>query len=310
MVDLKRLILVTGAPRSGTTTVGEVLGVAPHTSYVYEPMNFHAGDKCIGRYFEVPGSMEFPKERFGDLIQRIASCQLNLKSGVWPEDKGLRYLGKRIIGGRSRISYLKMKLAIGLQTIVWKDPIAALAAPEAALVHGMPVVVTYRTPYQIAASFKRMKWAFDVIDIQRRALAAGLWAEGDYSNFDLIDPVTNAAIMWVLVYENMRRLARQTDSLHIVHVDQLIDHPLETYRDIFSKLGLVMSLRVTKTISKQYPSNHSAAITVPTGHAHTKNRNLMAMKTYWQKFLTPLEIEIIKCITSNFQEVFETEMFV
>jgi hypothetical protein len=49
----KRPILVTGAPRSGTTWVGKMLALAPGVGYVHEPFNPRFSAGCFDRYFTV-----------------------------------------------------------------------------------------------------------------------------------------------------------------------------------------------------------------------------------------------------------------
>lgn len=171
-LDLKRrLILVTGAPRSGTTAVGQYLGWAERTATLYEPMNYDTGDKCIQRYFEVPGSDEFSFQDFDDLVSRVSRLRLNLKSGIFSGESLRRVLLKTFVGSQSRQSYARARIDPRCQTIIWKDPIAVFAARRLTEQFRVPVVVTPRPPVAVVASFKRLNWQFDVKNISERCQA-------------------------------------------------------------------------------------------------------------------------------------------
>lgn len=60
----RTLILVTGPPRSGTTAVGSAIAKSKDCVSLHEPMNKHTGDKCINRYFELPGYNDFSQKEF------------------------------------------------------------------------------------------------------------------------------------------------------------------------------------------------------------------------------------------------------
>ena len=55
----RRLILVTGVPRSGTTAVGQMLSLAAGAGALHEPFNYHSGLRHIANYFEIPGTVAF-----------------------------------------------------------------------------------------------------------------------------------------------------------------------------------------------------------------------------------------------------------
>ena len=290
------LVLVTGAPRSGTTTVGDMLSLAAGAEYLYEPMNFHSGDKRIRRYFEIPGTGDFSEDDFRDLVNRIAALQLRLKLGLWPEDTGLRRIAKIFVGGRSRVSYLQAKLKRNLDVIIWKDPIAALSVPYLVNHFDIPVVVTYRPPEAVAASFVRMKWAFDLHDILPRAQEAGIIANADeFKGLDWENSAINAAIMWRLIYGSLLKLARQHEHLTVVDIGGIIENPIEAYQRIFDRVGLSMTDRARTAIVRTY-SEMSTKKAVPSGHADTKERDLKAVNVYWQSVLDTKTIDLVRRI--------------
>ena len=297
MKTKRNLILVTGTPRSATTTVGDMLGAAPGAGSLYEPMNFHAGDRCIGHYFEVPGQDNFTNEIFDDLVERMRRLDLDLKPGVWPEDRGLRRVGKYLVGGRTRTSHMALKLKPGVRTLIWKDPLAAFAATRAARVHRIPVVVTLRSPHAVAASFKRMKWGFNVKEITRRIQALGSDGTYAFDHLDLADHTVNAAVLWRLVYGSLAKAAEGDERIVFVDTDRLLADPQGQYRKLYNRLGLQFTSRVERRIEKVYAPAPSGA-EIPAGHAHTKSRDVSTANTYWRKMLSEKEIDLISKIVA------------
>jgi len=307
MRQARRLVLITGSPRSGTTTIGDVLGSAPATATIYEPMNFHSGDRCIQRYFEIPGTGGFSAADLDDLTRRMSRLHLRLKSGVWPEDKGLRRLAKYAVGGRSRTSYLKARLHPASMTVLWKDPMAAFAARRLVHHHGMAVVVAYRAPHPVAASFRRMGWQFDLREILPRAQAAGLWVPPDHQDLPLEDPLINAAVLWTVVYAELLDLAqRHRDQVSVVDLEGLITAPHDTYSKVFSRLGLSFDARTKSRLDAIYAPRAVANDGVPGGHAHPRDRDRdpSQANSYWKKLLTNDETAAVSAITQPVQQGF------
>ena len=193
--ETRRLVLVTGTPRSGTTPVGDVLAAARRTRTLYEPLNRHVGDRRVRRYFEVPGTGGFMDATVDGLVDDVRRLRLRLRPGLFPEDRGPRRLAKRLTGSRARMTYRLARLPPRPRTLVWKDPFAAFLAEDVARRHDVPVVVTLRPPEAVAASFKRLGWAFDVHDLLGRLDADATtraWLEG-LGPAD--DPVTSATVL-------------------------------------------------------------------------------------------------------------------
>ncbi|MDO6724799.1 sulfotransferase [Celeribacter halophilus] len=291
----RQIILVSGCPRSGTTTIGDVLNTAPKTAAIYEPMNFHSGDRVINHYFEAPGTAEFSKQDFDDLTRRIAKLELNLKSGVWPEDKGVRRIAKYLVGGRSRASLRKAKWMRKVDAVIWKDPIAAFSMRQFIEQNHGQAVISYRSPYAVAASFKRMKWGFKLNDIFPRLEKAGVKTPDGWRNADISDHVTNAALLWATIYGDQLSLAQEhPDKVTVIDLDDIIRNPLVTYQNLFKKLSLPWTDRTQKHLRQIYTDKSVHQSDVPSGHAHSKKRDVSQANQYWRKTLTEEEIAVVK----------------
>jgi len=305
MTKARRIILVSGSPRSGTTTIGDVLGTSPNAVALYEPMNFHSGDKAISRYFEIPGAAGFSHAQFDDLVARMGALKLDLKSGVWPEDKSLRRVAKHLIGGRSRNSLRKAKWQRNVETIIWKDPIAAFAMRRFVETGQGHAVITLRSPFAVAASFKRMGWSFQLADIFPRLVEANVAPPKGWENADIADVVTNAALLWAALYGDQLSLAEShPNAVTVVNLDDVIRDPEQSYKNLFSELDLPWTAQTQTYLDKLFAQQGDDKDDVPTGHPHSKNRNVSQANQYWRKVLTEDEIATVEKWTAPVRERF------
>ncbi len=296
---LPRLILVTGAPRSGTTVVGQMLGLGRGVGTLHEPFNELVGLKEVEHYFEVPGGGHCSLEHFDQCVRNMRALRLSFKQGLFPREQGLRRAFKRIVGGRAVNSYRQCRLTPFLNTIIWKDPFACFAGDRVIGEHGAEVVVTLRNPWAVAASFKRMEWGFKLHEIFPRLVEAGIecppmegttWDKRDQS-------AVNATLLWNAIYANLAKGAGKAH-YHFVDLDQVVQDPLGTYKRLYQALALPWGPRVEAAINKRYQSSSDQS--APTGQkAHDRNRDLSAVNTYWSKLLDEEEINLVESVNGE-----------
>lgn len=290
----RRLILVTGIPRSGTTAVGQMLSLAPHAYTLYEPFNYHSGLKQINAYFEIPGAPSFPFQLLDQIICNIKQLALAFKLGVFPTDEGLRRVIKSMIGGRSLNSYRRLRLSPAVKTIIWKDPEACFTADYVSKQHDVDVLVMLRNPWAVAASFKRMEWAFDLSDISTRLSQAGIDGRNTLPLIggQIHNSVVNAGVLWATIYSVLAKWADTNTRIHIVNLDEILVHPNLAYAKIYQLLKLEWTDRVSRKISKFYRTT-SDSIVPKHKKAHDQNRDIRKVNDYWRGILTEEERDFI-----------------
>ena len=295
----KRIVLVTGCPRSGTTAVGDYLAAGPGSAYLYEPFNYHSGVRTIRRYFEVPGAGDFTNADLDRLVGGVRAMKLKMKVGLFPEDKGIKRILKILVGGRSRVSYWRCRIDPWLHTIIWKDPLAAFAAAAIAERHDIPVLVTVREPLAVAASFKRMNWAFQVEEISGRLREAGI----PIAEFpEILDghlrvPAINGALIWAMIYTALMRCSVHLP-FYFVDIQDIVNSPVDTYRILYSRLDLEWTSRVEQRIRRGYQSGVATDKPLPR-RAHVRNRDISAVNTYGREMLTADEAAIVHSCTEE-----------
>ena len=276
-----RIIVVTGTPRSGTTAVGHLLSLGGTVGGLHEPLNYHVGVREVDAYFEFVGDRA---ARLDAIVRGIRALRLRFKPGIFPEDRGLWRMFKRVAGGRAVNSYRSCRLNAWLDTIVWKDPFAALVSDYLAVHHHVDVVVTVRSPWAVAASFTRMGWGFDLPALVGRLRHAGLeWAVPEVA-LDGLPPAMNGAVLWHITYALAMRWSAANARLFLLDIDQLVRAPVATYEALYQRLRLPWSKRTAKRITRAYRSGPGDG--APRGRkAHDRRRDLREVNTYWQRLL-------------------------
>lgn len=293
----RKFVLVSGPPRSGTTVVGRLLSLSNRAFYLYEPTNYHSGDQAVTDYFMVPRSPSFPDADAKSLYDRIFDLKLRLKDGVWPEEKGLKRLTKRLTGGRTKNSYRICRYNKLIKRIIWKDPFMMFALPYMVDQYDIPIVVTHRRVEGIAASFKRFGWGFAVPRLLRD-LSYSRQLPDKVFDLDYSDSVVNAAAIYYLSQSELTRL-HPNDRILQIDLDHLIDEPLATVSRLYSHCGFPFDESIAGKVSKMYSNPGTQSFSDK--KAHVNNRDVSQIKTYWSSFLTDEDQRNIRQV----QEMFE-----
>jgi len=298
-----RLLLITGAPRSGTTAVGYNLALPRSAGLLYEPFNYRSGIREIQRPFEMPGACGFTEAQLDDIVERIRKLDLQIKTGRRPEDTAMKSIAKTFVGSRSNLSYILCRLNPLLQTIVWKDPMAVFASRDVAVRHGVTTVATVRPPNAVAASYKRLNWQPDVDGLMAAFREKGWAADIPQAGIEpsAWTPAIRGAMIWAMVYKRLLVWANETDRLHLINVQDIVDDPVGSYRDLYSLCELPWSERVERAITASYAAKATAkkkagGEALPQV-AHVKNRDISRINEYGKQLLTADEKEIVAALT-------------
>jgi hypothetical protein len=302
MSDKRRVILVTGCPRSGTTPVGSNLSLAAGARYLYEPFNPNFGMRAISRFYEVPGANGFSLARFDACVGAIRTVRLDLKHFDYPRERGLRRIVKRIIGSRSHMAYRLCRLDWTLRTVIWKDPTACFASAAAVDRHCIPVVVTVRPATAVAASYKRMQWDSGVLQVLDSLEQIGIRYPDLLQEFGRYkdNRAVSAAMLWWVAYTTLLDWAGSRSQIHFFDLQRSIDRPVEAYRALFTCLDLPFDASVGNKLLRIYGSrtvNAKPPAEALPQRAHVAGRSLKEVNTYGRKLLTTEESTVIESMT-------------
>ena len=232
-------ILVTGAPRSGTTWVGRMLTLAPGVGYIHEPFNptTDAGisGRPVVRFFEyVTPETE---ARYAPHLERSLRFSYDLRRQL-SSVRSVRAVGRT---ATDLVTFSRLRLAKARPLV--KDPIAVFSAGWLADRFGMDVIVTIRHPAAFVASFTRLGYRHDFNSFlaEPQLLVDYLGPfEGEIRRYaeEPGDPIDEAVLLWRLVYATVHRYrAERPDWSFVRHEDLSLD-PLGGFSALYSQFGL------------------------------------------------------------------------
>ena len=294
------MILVTGSPRSGTTAVGDRLSLPISVGYLHEPFNVTVGIRNVETQFEAVGARNFSAERLDAIVRGIVTLRLRWKSGVRPTDRGVRRIITHLVGGRARVSFLKCLANPFLDTIIWKDPLAALLVNEVSAGYGVPVVVTARPPEAIAASYVRMGWRPRVDDLLETFSQLG-WSDNQLASrfgAEFSRPAVAAAALWWLIYSKLTEWGAKDSNIHFVSIQDVVEKPVQMYKHLYKLLNLPWSGQISRRIQASYRKSSTKNLPTPLPNvAHVKRRDLHAVNVYGRELITGADRELIDGMT-------------
>jgi hypothetical protein len=289
----KRIVLVTGAPRSGTTPVGHLLGMLPKAATLYEPMGL-TGDKSIKLRFPIPGESDFSLSDFSSFVTRMQKLDLSFKSQRRPSHKGMSGFAARVFGSRSLLSYYQAKLLpYRRDTLIWKDPHAIFCSLSAAK-HNIKTVVSMRSPYAHAASFKRLGWVSQIDNIYSRYCSTFGEIDGfsEWHRKIGSTPIGSAVLLWHLIHKPFVSMSSDLrSSIYFHNMEKVAADEITAYSEVFNWLGEDIPKRVLSEINNR---NKSGAGGIPQENkVHNFNRTAAQANSYWKDILNKEEVKIV-----------------
>lgn len=297
----KRPILVTGAPRSGTTWVGQMLARAPGVGYIHEPFNLTTDAGIAGRPFShffqyVTAKSEAP---YAPHLERTLRFSYDLRRQL-PTMRSARAVGRT---GRDLVDFTRWRVSSARPLV--KDPIAIFSAGWLADRFEMDVVVTIRHPAAFVASFKRLGWRHDFSSFldEPDLLVDYLGSfEPEIRRFAEHpgDPVDEQILLWRIVYHTVDRYRTERPEWTFVRHEDLALEPVERFADLYRTLGLELTAKARTAIAE----HSSAANPLEAEKAHAIHLDSRASLGGWRRTLTPEEIERVRAGAGDVSSAF------
>lgn len=290
----RSLVLVTGAPRTATTPVGNVLASAASTVSLYEPLG-PTGLSRIQSKFPMVGP-DMNEKEFSSLLDDLGAFRFGKLNSQQRPGKG--YSWKRaIIGSRTRVTLAAARLRPRAKNVIWKDPHAIFVVPDAVNA-GVQAVVTVRRAKAHAGSYARLGWVSQVPAIYPK------WAQ-KYGACPIVEgaldrvgePVISAALIWRLSYLALIRTGT-LDQVHLVRSEDLIDDEEATYRKVFEACGLETTQATRNMLSKEKTTDSGKPDSAVT---HDWSRSVASANNYWSSVISKEQAEDVDRLTSDIE---------
>jgi hypothetical protein len=288
MTSLKP-ILVTGAPRSGTSWVGRMISQVPFVRYVHEPFNISSRPCRCGTKFDYWFYYLSSSNRmfFHNHLNHIFFPAFS--------KIGLFNLISEMVESKRVGPLMRYFQSYLFHRVVVKDPIAVFSAEKLADMYDMNVVVLIRHPAAIVNSYKVLNWTHPFShflyqsELMKKHLAPFRPEIEDFveNQHDIIDQV---ALLWKLIHYMIIKYAEMRPGWLFVRYEDLALNPIEGYQNMFDWLGLPFSEHTRNAIQAHSLREQKTNTADP--YAIKQNPSLVVSQ--WKKALTSSEIERIR----------------
>jgi hypothetical protein len=297
-------ILVTGAHRSGTTWVGNMLAADGNTTYISEPLNAQ----------HRPGVYRAPvqhwytyitQENENDYLPAFREL-LNFQYHTWLEIKALRSVKDFMRMGRDFHRYFIASMQ-GQRALI-KDPFALFSAPWFAQRLNCKVVITVRHPAGFASSLKRLGWKFDFRSLLAQPLLMHDHLEADRAAMEAVaedDIITQGALLWKLIYRFVHTTGQLFPHFNLIKHEDLSRDPIGNYQSLYQSLGMNFTDKVKDTILTSSSSENPTKLAK--NKTHSVKLDSRANLDNWKRSLSPEEIHRIQTLTEGVSELFYSE---
>ncbi len=289
-------VVVTGAHRSGTTVVGDLVSQAPGTWTVWEPLNQHWGLAAApAPYRYLPSGASHPA---------LDSLEGYLRTG-----RG-RWAVKTGRGG-ARLPWLNRLLRQRRRQRVWaahrgavpvvKDPflLLALGAVQPRLTD-RPVVVTVRHPCSWLLSLRRVGWPagpeLNTLLEQEQLYEEHLRDVLPRRDWRTADDLDAAATAWTCLYHLVGVQQRLGADVELVTLERFGAEPVTVMRQVLERLGLHEPDDLAG-LTRRYTGAGNAVSPDRAGQVHLLSRDSRALSQAWRERLSPEEVARVRDIT-------------
>lgn len=291
-------ILVTGAPRSGTTFLGRMLSLPRNIIYVYEPFNLEIGIEGVDRafvYLDDTGGLR--SKKYDALITELLAGRSKFKINPWREANPplTKRLGRRLFQSGAQLQY-RLDAANPLKNrYLIKDPMATFAAQYLHRNFGMQTVVIMRHPASTIASYKRLGWRYNLHELTDQPKLMERYLEPVLGglNIEKLKPIEEWSYLWLACYTVLDAYLKQNPNMIMIRHEDLSLMPMRSFERLYDQLGLPFTAKIREHIDNHTRAGNPAG--APVGVAHALRRDSARNLELWRGIIEPDELaEIIR----------------
>jgi hypothetical protein len=296
---MNKNVLVTGAPRSGTTYIGKVLEKANSYVYFHEPFRIDHGIAGINHRFPYSQSFNYNKsvdEFFAGGSRFVVKKHANNK--IW------EYAFKKLIGNRDQIKYRAYFRNTSLsKNLLLKDPTASFLTDYIFTKGYAKVIVVMRHPMAFYYSIKQKKINFDFSNFLLQKELVETYLKDEEQLIKKADSLSNEqkiALCWKCIYKVLRAMGNKHSDKNgwiVVKHEDICASPIESFQALSNQLEIEFSEEMKKYIVET--SYNKGKVVAHENILHDFMRDSNALKDYWKQVVTEEQMKAIHDITSD-----------
>ena len=300
---MRRPILLTGMPRSGTTWVARILTASGEVGHINEPFNLAVS----------PGTLRVPAEHWYAYVtaqneDRYLPALTRVLDFEYPLVRELRRCRSRTDLLHTLKWWRDFVRSRGRRPLV-KEPHAIFSAGWFAERLGSDVVVMIREPLAVVSSWKRLEWSFDFTNLLEQPLLMRDWlapfeAEMAAAPSPARDLVDRVALLWRVIYSVVAD--ERFPAARLVRHEDLSRDPVHGYAELYESLGLPFTDAVVKAAEAASSSENPSETSVE--RPHETQIDSRANLQNWRHRLSDDEIARIRAVTEETAALYYPEL--
>lgn len=275
-VGTSKALFVTGVYRSGTSWIGDILSYAEGIHYWREPFNPSTVNAMTSQYVYLSeGEENYFYEKFVDSM-----------------------FANRYIGSYFDFTQNSQYFKLSHRHLI-KDPTAAFMLDWLHSKYNLSSVVVGRHPFGFVSSIIRLGWDFDLGVFTKQKKLVENYLQPYLSLINEYDKpgltASKAALIWCVVYFVLEKQSLNKDVTWVLYED-ICDSPVESFKSLYSRLGLQWSDHVEKKLISSTKSSVTESNKITTD----LSRDTKKMSNIWKDRLSSNEQREIESILSKF----------
>jgi len=294
-----KIILVTGAHRSGTTFVGNILSTPINVSYIYEPFNKTYGLEGIDYWYTYIKRGMGNEIKYRQLMNDLFNLKAKYKTPKKEYDSFLKICLRKIYKSKGNIYYYRAKINPFKKFLLLKDPIACLSSEYLHREFNANVIILIRHPAGFVSSIKRLGWRFDFNNFtnQPHLIEDYLKDLLKNVNFENLSVVEEGALLWICIHKVLDSFIKRNPKFIVFRHEDIARDPKNVFQYLFKKLEINFNKKIIKKIQIYTSSNNLSEAKDNVGQQ--LRRNSKALLDIWKKRLSKNEIVKIREITES-----------
>jgi hypothetical protein len=227
------------------------------------------------------------------------------------ELKSLRSI--KDVGRMGRDEWIFLQGRLRSQRALIKDPFAIFSIPWFIQRLDSQVVVTVRHPAAFASSLLRLNWPFQLQDLLAQPLLLRDWLHPFQAQIEALlatpqDIIGQGSLLWNMIYHSVdqMRQALPDGRLFVVRHEDLSLEPVESFRKLYTHLGLAFNDRVEGAILQSSSADNPQEVSKK--RVHATRLDSKANLENWKRRLTPEQVAQVRHYTEQVAKVFYPEI--
>jgi len=300
-----RPILVTGARRSGTGWLGQVLAASPAgVGWIWEPFSIlHRPGTCA---VEFPYWFPSVTDENGQAYESAVADTLAWRYRPTAELRSLRSPKDVARMARDWYSFSGHRRRGSIPVL--KDPIALFSSEWLASRFGMDVAVLIRHPAAFTASVKRLHLRHPFDHFLAQPLLMQDWLEpfaGEIERFAAAeqDIVDQGILLWLILHHAIAGFQERHPEWLFVRLEDLSRNPVPEFRQVFAELDLEFDDGVERLVTGTSASTNPAEASRP----DSVRRDSASHMWNWTRTLTSEEVDRVRERTMDLSRRFYSD---